>query len=119
MGISNLQCPNKWFLNAVQLDDDTKYQSYILWNGYKGGKYSNKIGESVFSIEGTKFSTDDIVSFILDLSTCEIRVNINGNDKAIMFENIVKSDDIKYRLMISLFAETTSVEIVNFQTQYK
>lgn len=55
----------------------------------------------------------DLISLHLDLKEGEIGLIINGKDQGIAFTDIIRSEDIKYRLVVSL-SKDSSVEILNF-----
>ena len=60
------------------------------------------------------FKSGDSISFILDLSKAEIKIILNGVDKGVLMTNIAKGDDIKYRFMVSMLDQTSSVELLRF-----
>ena len=64
---------------------------------------------------GASFMKDK-VSINLDLKKKEIRFLVNDQDQGIAYQNIKTGEDIKYRLVVSLYAYA-SVTIDNFVTK--
>ena len=61
---------------------------------------------------------NDRVSIKLDLIKAEIRYFVNGKDQGIAFQQLVKRDNIDYRLCICIYKENTVIEILHFQRYY-
>ena len=57
----------------------------------------------------------DIISIILNLSEAEMKFELNGKDISVMVQNIEKSDDIKYRLIVVMHDMNNCVEILKYR----
>ena len=115
VGISNGITPNTYFLSRAVRQH--KYDSYVL-DGLKGQiAYEGSEESNLHWIyNDIKFSNGCIVSIILDLSKAEMRLEINNEDKGIVFQNIKKQKNMKYRLVVSMYCAETSVRIMNFKS---
>ena len=66
------------------------------------------------SVSGGKFRQGDELTMHLDLREARLRLIVNGEKRSFIPEDIYKSKDIKYRLIVSLFDIGHCVEIVDF-----
>ena len=62
----------------------------------------------------SSFTKGDEVIIHLDLKKAEIYLIVNGIKGPIAYKNVVKSEDVKYRLAVSLYDLDVSVEIIGF-----
>ena len=111
IGISTSLVPNKyihWYENEPNVSNAF---SYILRSTMK---YRDK-QYTWWKEQGITYKTGDVISFILNLSEREISVKLNHEDHGIMFKDIARSADIKYRLIVSLSDPNNSVELINFK----
>ena len=113
IGISNSIHPNKYFRCYSMDKIASKPVFYVLWSG-SGQLYNND--KHGWDFGGIQFKEGDIISLILDLSKQEISAKVNDDKKRVVYRDIAKSDDIKYRLMVSLCEPDTCVEIIDFKT---
>ena len=63
---------------------------------------------------GIKFKQGDIITMELDLSKSQIKYYVNNEDQGIAYKNIIRGQDIKYRLAVSLREIDNEIEIVSF-----
>ena len=77
-----------------------------------GAKYTNGVKKAY----GKEWS-DCTLSIHLNLKLRQLSFSVNNVNQGIAFENIKKSENIKYRLMVSLFYKESFVEIINFYKQ--
>lgn len=80
---------------------------YLFCNGFKRNTHQWELGEALFK-EGQQ------VSLFLDLNKAEIKMSVDGGDVIVVFKNVKKSNDIKYRLVISMYSKGNAIEIVSF-----
>ena len=66
---------------------------------------------------GETVRAGDIVSIHLDLNKDQIKLAINGKDQGIAYDNIDRSQVIKYQLFVCLRSKNDCVEILNFSKQ--
>ena len=64
---------------------------------------------------GENFGKDDIIMMELNLKNESIQFYKNDKSQGIASKNIVKNNNTRYKLMISLYAKKDSIQIVNFQ----
>ena len=76
--------------------------------------YFSKNGYSTISY-GEMYGEDDVIVMELNLKLKTIEFYKNGESQGIAFKDIVKNDDTRYKLFISMFSERDSVQIVNFE----
>ena len=69
-----------------------------------------------YELYGCKFKWNEVneISICLDLGRAELKFILNGMDQGIAFKNIKKREDVKYRLMVTLWSVDDSVEIQSF-----
>ena len=60
------------------------------------------------------FCVGDEISFILDLQSRIIKIFINNSDRGVIFNNVSKSNRIKYNFVTSLYDYNDEIKIVNF-----
>ena len=79
--------------------------------------FRNNIGCNIWDYYCHSFFANDNykISIKLDLINAEIRYFINDNDQGIAFKNVMKKDDINYRLCVCIEELGTEIEIVSFQ----
>eukprot|EP01084_Bolivina_argentea_P299262 515825_1 len=82
---------------------------YVCSSGVGLNEYQSRIWYPY----GKMWVENDKVSLCLDLKSKQIRFLTNDNDQGVAFNNIKTGNDIKYRLCVSLYAQSI-VEIVNF-----
>ena len=105
IGISSKQIPNlevdedkNGYHYAVLCEDGSKYlQGKSDWISYCNGIVDN-----------------DVVTLRLDLGRKEIRYLVNDKDQGIAYDDVKTGKDIKYRLFVSIYRDTDSIEILNF-----
>ena len=114
ISITNSITPNKYF-NDLSIRHS--HISYVI--AEDSSTYDHSKRDWKMDTNGFVLNNGDNLSVILDLSKAEINIILNGLDKAVMFQNIVKNNDIKYRLMVSMGYPHNSVEISGFSVRYK
>ena len=113
IGISSKIQPNLyWRIDNTQCAGS---KSYMVWEMGLSCCHSSV----EWSKNGIEFGEGNIVSIILDLSKAEMRIALDGEDKGVVFRNIDKGRDIKYRLAVSLYGQDDSVRILNFKSGEK
>lgn len=112
------KCANKLGIFIGIINDDkypnqaffSKKNSYYVYENAKWLYTANK------SIRyGNHYGNNDIILIELNLKKATLEFYKNDESQGIASTNIVKNDDTKYKLMISLYSEGDSVEIVNFE----
>ena len=63
---------------------------------------------------GRSLSQGDRLSVCLDLKRKHVRFLINDKNKGIAYHNISIGHDIEYRLVVSIYFQYGSVEIIDF-----
>eukprot|EP01084_Bolivina_argentea_P303885 524752_1 len=83
-------------------------------NGYLYNNYNTlvKDGESINN-KGIPYSTNDEMLFILDLNRAMILCSKNKGKEKMLFSNIPKSDDIKYKLALSMYCHKDSITVTD------
>ena len=64
---------------------------------------------------GDEYGKDDIIMMELNLKEATLQYYKNGEPQGIACKNIIKDENIKYKLMVSMFSERDSIQIINFQ----
>ena len=103
LGISSTITPN----TGYQFHIDGYYQ---IHDG--GHKYTAKGPWTTYC---NKLKVNDKVTIHLDLTKSEIRFSINDNDQGIAYQNILKGEDIKYRLTVCIGEVGAEIEILDFK----
>eukprot|EP01084_Bolivina_argentea_P259110 437096_1 len=64
---------------------------------------------------GQQFGTGDIIAIDLDLEKGHIRFSVNNIDQGIAYDNVIKNDNIQYKLLVCLTFTEDSIELIQFQ----
>ena len=129
-------CIATWTFKLVQLDTDTDgygirifllsdelkknncsmshYYFYNNGNSYARPKWPI-ISEESMSEKPPKFATGDIIKLILDTKNAMIALRKNEDDfEYVIFQNIHKGANIKYKVAICLLEKNNAIEIIDF-----
>lgn len=93
-----------------QMDDS----HYCIHNaGYK-----NMIEKRHFGAYCDEIHAGDKVTLILDLKRAQIRYIINDKDQGVAYQDILKGEDVNYRLNVCIRKKGVSISITNFERHY-
>lgn len=108
-GISSKQIPNDFH------EKDFKCIYYIIRNDAGKLRRSSHRRRSCYdSYSDTSFKTGDLISLHLNLKKRKMELMVNGKQRGIAFTNIETSQDIAYRMFVSLNKSDVTVEIMDF-----
>ena len=112
IGIMNSKqiCVDKYFYEC-----DAKRVTYAVYGG--GKTYDAIKQEWPWGLSGRRqFKQDDKISMILDLNTSKLTFVINDKIQINAYDNVPKSDHIKYKMFVSLIHKNDCVQIMSFSS---
>ena len=85
--------------------------------GYRNGKQDLRYGKK-WDCPKTQFGSDDIIQLTLNLKLANISMKINDEKIILIFDDVVVSVDVKYKLAIQLPQQFDHVSIQDFSLLY-
>ena len=94
--------------NIFWWHENTVCYGYFAINGNKVSGYNQ------YKKYGKPIHSNDIVSVKLDLKNQQISFSLNYEDQGIAYDNIIKKDNLYYRLVVTLSGKEDQVTIIKF-----
>lgn len=109
VGIAN----NDSFINGPFFVDTEKENNTYYAYQNEQSFYSTSHHDT--SVYGQEYGQGDIITMQLNLKKASLEFYKNGESQGIASKNIVKSADIRYKLIVSMFSSGDSVQIIDFE----
>ena len=116
---------NRFIMMGITSNDNCQSYDFSINNKAttyaftSDGQWSTENGKSKATIDNAIiFKRDDKISFILDLINREILIQVNDNEKKVLWTDIKVSDEIKYKLAVCMVWNKNEITLIDFNMEY-